>query len=158
MQTDIVIDDSRWNCINLNSMAKEIMKKTFDLKNVDGKNHYVSILACSNSKIKYLNKKFRNKNFATNVLSWSTKETKNFYKHSEKNIFLGNIAISFDQCAKEALDYNKTFYNYIMHMLTHSLLHLFGFDHNNEKNTVEMESLEIRILKELNISNPYIIE
>jgi len=155
MQTVIIIEDSRWNCINLDSMAKEIMKKAFDINNVDGKNYEVSILACSDSKIKELNKKFRKKNFATNVLSWPSIETKNSQNYPERNIFLGNIAISFDQCAKEALEYKNTFYNYVIHMLTHSLLHLLGFDHSNEKNTEEMESLEIKILKELNISNPY---
>ena len=96
MRTTVIIDDNRWKCMNLDTMAKDIMKKIFDLKYFDGKSYDVSILACSDSKIKYLNKKFRNKNYVTNVLSWPSKES-SFHNHSDRNIFLGNIAISFDQ-------------------------------------------------------------
>ena len=158
MRLDILIVDDRWKCLNLNLMTKSVMEKILILEGLKKNNYDLSILACSNDEIKELNKKYFNKDTSTNILSWPTNKSFHFPERNKEIIFLGDIAISFDRCVEDALKFEKTFYNYVMHMLTHSILHLFGFRHDTKKNTSFMEDLEIRILNKLNIDNPYELE
>ena len=49
----------------------------------------------------------------------------------------------------------RLFSHHLKHLVVHGFLHLLGFDHEDEKEAQEMESLEIEILKSLSIPNPY---
>lgn len=158
MQLEILIVDDRWKCLNLNLMTKSIMEKFLILQGIKKNDYDLSILACSNDEIKELNKKYFNKDSSTNILSWPTNKSFDFPDDNKEIIFLGDIAISFDRCVEDALKFEKSFYSYVMHMLTHSILHLFGFVHDTKNNSSSMEDLEIRILKKLDINNPYEME
>ena len=70
---------------------------------------------------------------------------------------LGDMVFSYETIEKEAEEQNKTFKNHFTHMLIHSYLHLFAYDHIKAKERKEMESIEIEILKNFGIDNPYII-
>ena len=93
-----------------------------------------------------LNLTYRNKDKPTNVLSFP----------SEEDIFLGDIAISFNTLVKEAEEQDKEFYHHFIHMLIHGVLHLLGYDHETDDEAEEMETLEIKILEDMGIKNPYI--
>ena len=71
---------------------------------------------------------------------------------------MGDIIFSYDTIKKEAEEQNKTFLNHFIHMLVHSYLHLFAYDHIKENERRKMETMEIEILKIINIDNPYIID
>ena len=97
-----------------------------------------------------LNMQFRQKNKATNVLSFpnddvSVKQTKN----------IGDIAISVEYVKAEAEKEGKTFDDHIIHMLAHGVYHILGYDHENDENAMIMENKEIQTLKQINIGNPY---
>jgi probable rRNA maturation factor len=68
---------------------------------------------------------------------------------------LGDIAISIETTEREAVLENKKFNDHFMHLVVHGFLHLFGYDHETGEEADRMESLEIRILAELGIPNPY---
>ena len=51
---------------------------------------------------------------------------------------------------------NKKFNDHLTHLILHAILHLIGYDHENDEEAKEMESLEIKILKKLKIKNPYL--
>jgi len=118
------------------------------------KKYYLSIFITNNIKMKNLNYKYRKKNKITNVLSFPQNET-NMIKESSKILVLGDIVVSLEKVYEESVEQDKEFYSHLSHMIVHSLLHLFGFDHKNEKKFKIMKQKEISILSKMNISSPY---
>ena len=96
-----------------------------------------------------LNNYFKEKKSATNVLSFSSN-----YK-SKDTLFLGDIIFSIETILKEAKRDNKSVENHLIHLFIHSVLHLLGYDHETEEQAKKMEDLEIKILSNLQIDNPY---
>lgn len=97
-----------------------------------------------------LNKNFRQKPGPTNVLSFSRDP------EDEDDQSLGDIAICAPRVVEEANEEGIPVSNHWAHLTIHGILHLLGFDHIDEEDAIEMESLEVMILKTLNIPNPYI--
>ena len=71
-------------------------------------------------------------------------------------IFLGDIVISSDTLIKESNSEKKPPMDHLTHLFIHGVLHLLGYDHENSYEAKIMEALEVKILKNLNISNPYL--
>ena len=69
---------------------------------------------------------------------------------------LGDIAIAYEVCNKEAEVSKIKFEDHVYHLIIHSVLHLLGYDHEEEKNATEMEKIEVQVLANLGISNPYL--
>lgn len=110
----------------------------------------VNLKIVGNAEIQQLNKEFRNKDRATNVLSFTNDDLS---KDVTKNI--GDIAISYDFVKQEAKDHGKSFSDHVIHMLVHGIYHILGYDHEDDISAEVMESKEIYILDKLKISNPY---
>ena len=154
LSVEAIIDESLWDKKlihdfqkNLNKILSEIYKKT-DLINTNKKN-YVSVSFAGDKKIIELNKRFRNINLPTNVLSFPSLMQKN------NEIFLGDIIFSAETIFKEAKRDKKSFKSHLIHLFIHAVLHLIGYDHQTENNAKVMEDLEIKILETLKINNPY---
>jgi|TARA_A100001011_G_C14318303_1_gene849066 probable rRNA maturation factor len=113
-------------------------------------NSSVNLKILSNTDIQELNKKYRKINNPTNVLSFTNEDI-------SKSITgdLGDIAISYEYLQKESYQQNKKFDDHFIHMLIHAVYHILGFDHKNDEMAKLMEIKEIKILKKLNINNPY---
>ena len=110
----------------------------------------VNLKIVGNAEMQRLNNEFRNKDRATNVLSFTNDDLS---KDVTKNI--GNIAISYDFVKQEAKDHGKSFSDHVIHMLVHGIYHILGYDHEDDISAEVMESKEIYILDKLKISNPY---
>lgn len=110
----------------------------------------VNLKIVGNDEMQQLNKEFRNKDRATNVLSFTNDDLS---KDVTKNI--GDIAISYDFVKQEAKDHGKSFSDHVIHMLVHGIYHILGYDHEDDISAEVMESKEIYILDKLKISNPY---
>ena len=110
----------------------------------------INLRILDDEEMKKLNYKFRNKNLTTNVLSFQSDDIS--IKHT-KNI--GDIAISSDYVAREAVEEGKFFEDHMIHMLAHGVYHILGYDHQNEETALIMENKEINILNKININNPY---
>ena len=117
------------------------------------KNFYISIFITNNLNMKKINYKYRKKNKITNVLSFPQNEIRTLGK--SPHIILGDIVISLEKVYEESLEQKKHFYNHLSHMIIHSLLHLFGFDHDTNKKFEIMKKKEIFILSKMSISSPY---
>ena len=98
----------------------------------------------------YLNKEWRNKESATNVLSFPVGET---IEHAPN--LLGDIVICAPIVEEEAHQQNKETDAHWAHLVIHGILHLQGYDHVAEKDAAKMEKKEIQILQEIGYSNPY---
>ena len=110
----------------------------------------INLRILDDEEMKKLNYKFRNKNLATNVLSFQSDDIS--IKHT-KNI--GDIAISSEYVEREAVEEGKFFEDHMIHMLAHGVYHILGYDHENDEMALIMEKKEINILNKININNPY---
>lgn len=110
----------------------------------------VSVLLGDDASIAALNKQFRGKDGATNVLSFpAAPDTPG------AEGFLGDIALAAETIAAEAEFQGKSFDNHAAHLIVHGFLHLLGYDHLTEAEAEAMETRERAILKSLGIDDPY---
>jgi probable rRNA maturation factor len=97
-----------------------------------------------------LNRAYRKKNYATNVLTFVYAET----KHEP---LVGDIVLCASVVANEARQQRKKVHDHYAHLVTHGALHLQGYDHENERDAATMEQREIALLKRKGIANPYLV-
>jgi len=97
-----------------------------------------------------LNADYRNKNYPTNVLSFPF-EMPEFVEEQH----LGDLVICAPVVNREATEQHKELDAHWAHMVIHGMLHLQGYDHIEADQADEMEGLEIDLLQQLNINNPY---
>jgi probable rRNA maturation factor len=110
-----------------------------------------------------LNADFRQKGTPTNVLSWPSNERgaeadgdMPVQPQLPQDAELGDIAISYDTCAREAAQSGTPFADHVTHLIVHGTLHLLGFDHLRDLDGALMEGLETEILGKLDIADPYL--
>ena len=99
---------------------------------------------------KKLNEQWRHKEGPTNVLSFSMSGLDLIAPE-----ILGDIVICAPVVAKEAEEQSKALLLHWAHMVIHGVLHLIGYDHNTETDAKKMESLEVKIMKQLGFPDPY---
>jgi probable rRNA maturation factor len=95
-----------------------------------------------------LNKTYRGKDYATNVLTFPLTETP---------YLMGDIIICAPVVATEAREQNKSEEAHYAHLTVHGILHLHGYNHEVEAEAHLMETLETQILKKLGYPDPYLI-
>ncbi len=115
-----------------------------------GKFFQVSIEIVDKATSQDLNKTYRGKDKPTNVLSFPL-ELPEFIKED----LIGDLAICAQVVEQEALEQNKLIINHWAHLTIHGTLHLLGYDHIDDVQAEEMETLEIKLLGQLDIKNPY---
>jgi len=113
-------------------------------------NTELSIRLVDETESAFLNENFRQKQGATNILSFPF----DGIKGTDINL-LGDIAICAPLVKKEAADQNKSIESHWAHLTIHGVLHLYGYDHEKDDAAKKMEALEISILNSLGFSNPY---
>ena len=109
-----------------------------------------SMLVTTADEIQQLNKQYRDKDKATNVLS--------FPMESPEEVdlcLLGDIVLCAKVIRQEALEQSKSEQAHWAHMVVHGMLHLQGYDHVDDEEADEMEQKEIFILNQLGFDNPY---
>ena len=112
--------------------------------------YYCNFVLMNDLLIKKYNKFYNKKNQSTDVLTFisNLKKDSVIEKHCD-------IMISADTAIKDAKKNNKNFYDHITHLIVHSMLHINGYSHNNNKDYIKMKDKEIKILEKLGISDPY---
>lgn len=111
-----------------------------------GADREATIVFVSDSAIKKLNRQFRAKDYATDVLSFPARAEK-FEKENERS--LGEIVISVERAAAQARENKLTLANEIQQLILHGLLHLAGHDHETDRG--EMNRLELKLRRKLGI-------
>ena len=149
-----IITLSLWNEALINDFHKKLSKVLDEIyEHIDSisKNSktLISISFSDDEKVMELNNYFRKKKLATNVLSFPSN-----YKFNN-TLFLGDIIFSIETICKEAKRDRKSIKNHLIHLFIHGVLHLLGYDHETEEEAKKMENLEVQILSNLQIDNPY---
>lgn len=161
VELDILIEDARW-ADEIADLAEPAVAAALEGVGLEPSAFEVSLLACDDARISKLNEDFRQKEQTTNVLSWPSEE-RGAMADGEMPVSpqlpmdaeLGDIAISYDTCAREAAEAGKPFADHVTHLIVHGTLHLLGFDHIRDRDAALMEGLETEILGKLDIPDPY---
>ena len=155
---DILI--SKDKDVDLN-IKKQILIKGLDLINKELETSRannpcltVSLRFTNIRNMKKLNYSFSGSNKETNVLSFlpEPKET------DENDNSIGDIAICVEVLKKEAKEQKKDFFEHLLHLFVHGVLHLLGYVHDSDREALKMEQIEKSILSKLGIEDPYLIE
>jgi probable rRNA maturation factor len=107
----------------------------------------VCVLLTGDDEVAELNLRFRGKGGPTNVLS--------FPAPANPEGQIGDIALAYGVCAREAEQQGKTLSQHLMHLTVHGVLHLLGYDHEDDGEAEAMEALERSILETLGVPDPY---
>lgn len=102
--------------------------------------------------VRELNARYRGRDRATNVLSFPAAELPG---SSGEAMPLGDIILARETVAREADEQGIDFLDHTTHLIVHGVLHLAGYDHEDQDDATEMESLEVDILSMLDIDDPY---
>ena len=157
MSVDLVIEDDRWAAAGLAALAERACAAVLSHLCIEGAQ--ISVLGCDDARIAILNADFRGKPTATNVLSWPSEERGAAEPGGDPvpptDLELGDIAIAYETCAREAQAAGRTFADHVSHLLVHGTLHLLGYDHIDDKDAGLMEALEVEILGKLGLADPY---
>jgi len=143
MRVFVNIEDKRWNKydIDFEKIANAAVGKKYEKSEI-------SVTLVNDAEIRKINKKYRNIDKPTNVLSFELGD----------DILLGDIFISLDTVRREAKNENISVSEHTAHMIVHGVLHLLGYDHILDKDAEKMEKKETQILQKLGYKNPYTAE
>ncbi len=150
---NVISKNPRWKNYIKNPdtyINRQISKLNQNQKKYKNKSIICTLLLSENKEIKKLNKKFRNKDQITDILSFPSLDKKKLKKKlkNEKEIYLGDIIINLNKIKfkknikKFQLEFNK--------LWIHGLVHLFGYDHKNDKDFLTMLKIEKKFLSYLN--------
>jgi probable rRNA maturation factor len=161
---DILIEAPVWDEAMLGSLAQRAVVATLQHMALVPNECEVALLACDDARIAVLNEEFRDKPTPTNVLSWPAQPLAPPAEGQappvpqigfDGMLELGDIALSYDTCAREAAESSKRFEDHLTHLIIHGVLHLLGYDHLTEGDASLMEGIEVEILGNLGLDDPY---
>jgi len=137
------VEDPRWRSADL-ALLRRAARSALVAAHRSGE---LTVLLTSDECMRALNEKFRGKSGPTNVLS--------FPALAQEDGYLGDIAIAFGVAAQEAAALKKGLSDHAAHLVVHGVLHILGYDHQSARDARIMEGLEVAILKQMGIGDPY---
>lgn len=143
---NIIGDTSKLSDILVDDIIKDITSEICKELNITS-NHYVSFIIVDNDEIHNINKTYRNVDRPTDVITFANIDSVDSGIPTE----LGDIFISYEKVYEQALEYNHSSKREFAFLVTHGLLHIFGYDHMEKEDEVEMFSLQDKILNNLKI-------
>jgi probable rRNA maturation factor len=148
---EILIDDDAWP-----DALPEVSKLAFEaadsalsfLPPEMGEDLGLVVFLTDDETVRDLNERFRGRDAPTNVLSFPSPP-----ENPEGQV--GDIALAFGVCQREAVQQGKPLAAHLQHLVVHGVLHLVGYDHETDEEAEKMEGLERIILAGLGVADPY---
>jgi len=154
---DILIKAGKWQKLlpNWEDVCEKAVEAVLESQNIVDRPIELSIVLANDALVQHLNKKYRDQDLPTNVLSFPTD---NFHFNPFLPQHLGDMVLAFETCHRELQDNENIteFADLICHLVVHSVLHLLGYKHDVKADAIKMENLEINILANLGVGNPYL--
>ena len=139
------IEDSAW--IGALADVEDVVRRAAAAAQSERAGGDVSVLLTDDAAVRDLNRRFRDQDKPTNVLS--------FPAGAHAGVHLGDLALAYGVCADEAAVQKKTLNDHLSHLVVHGVLHLLGYDHLDDADADRMEATERTILAGLGIADPY---
>jgi probable rRNA maturation factor len=145
---DVIVDSSRW--ADEPGAAATVRRAIDEAAGACGgtAGGEVAVVLIDDQAIRALNRRWRNLDRPTNVLSFPAAGT--------VAGMLGDIAIAYETTAREAQEAGKPVLDHLAHLAVHGFLHLLGYDHQSDETADAMEGLERAILLRLGVPDPYL--
>ena len=162
---ETIMEDPRWQAFGLEPLAERAAQAALTSLGLAANGFQISLMGCDDARIAILNADFRGKPVPTNVLSWPAEDRASDAPGQPPELPepgpaddpepLGDIAIAYDTCLREAADQAKPAADHVTHLIVHGVLHLLGYDHIHDEDADLMEKLEVQILASLGLPDPY---
>jgi probable rRNA maturation factor len=154
---DVVLDDADWSAFNdveaVVAVAADAVGARQDLKIGRAE---ATVALSSDAEVATLNGTYRGKPKPTNVLSFPAGPASAGAPEAARR-FLGDIIVARETVMVEAADQGIPPVHHLQHLVVHGLLHLMGYDHENDEDANIMETLETSILAGIGIPDPYLV-
>ena len=111
----------------------------------------LSVVLADDDTIRALNRDYRHQDKPTNVLAFPAAQA----AAGSQPPILGDVILSYGVVSGEAAEQDKSLRAHVQHLVVHGLLHLLGYDHHTAEDAQAMEGLEVDILRQLNVADPY---
>ena len=149
---DIAVEASEWTSAlsNAQALCLQALDALYGLK-PELKMGELSLALVDDAAIQALNREYRAKDRATNVLSFPA------LHNIPEMPMLGDIVVAYETTCKEAVEKGIDLSDHFTHLFIHGFLHLQGYDHETAQDAEIMESLEVSVLEALEIKNPYVL-
>ena len=134
-----------------NNLINTVIQKCFEVEEIQNTKLYINVILTIPSKIREINKKYRNIDKETDVLSFPMFEKDEIRNVTEEEV-LGDIIISVDRVKEQAEEYGHSFERELSYMLVHGFYHLMGEDHIEEEDKKIMRAKEENVLNKLGIT------
>jgi len=143
--------------IEYEKIINNVIEQCYKTENLNESNLYISITLTTPENIRHLNKKYRNIDKETDVLSFPMFEKEEIEKEIKNKKFenidiLGDMVISMERVKEQAKEYGHSFEREFAYMIVHSFYHLIGYDHIKEEEKNIMRKKEENILNILRIN------
>jgi probable rRNA maturation factor len=148
---DIVVASTLWTeQRSVKALLRRAIREAASVTSTAGGE--IAIVLTDDAAIRALNRDWRGKDTATNVLSFPAGEPR-----GKRGIprLLGDIVIAYETTEREARAEHKSFMDHLVHLAVHGFLHLAGYDHAADDQAAAMERLEVAILARLGVPDPY---
>ena len=144
---DVEIEESAWTLAlpDAEALMRRAARATLDSEGASDEG--VTLLLTDDETSRELNARFRQQDRPTNVLSFPA-------PHNPER-FLGDVALAYGVCAREAAEQGKPLAHHLQHLVAHGVLHLLGYDHEDDDEAEAMEGLERVVLAGLGVPDPY---
>ena len=144
----------------IESFVSETALAVLSLEWAEASSTELSIVLAEDAFMRELNMTYRDQPKATNVLSFPALEgdpVRETRCPGDAPVLLGDVVLAFETCVLEAqvLDAAAPFADHTRHLLVHGILHLLGYDHEDDFDARQMEAREVRILAEFGVADPY---
>ena len=157
IELDIMVESGDWGSVDdAEPLAQRAAEAATVVAGRDGEALEVSVMLTDDAQIRELNRTFRGKDKATNVLSFPAPELPGAgLPGNAAPRHLGDIALAYETLVREAEEESKPLAHHFAHLVVHGVLHLLGYDHEVESEAERMEDLEVKALSTLGIADPY---
>jgi probable rRNA maturation factor len=158
-EIEIAIPCAAWRdrCSDIETLAAAAARRGLETGLRDrpiGGRLVLGIRLTDDAEQRQLNRIYRGKDAATNVLSFTLANPAEALPPGAP-VLLGDVVLAFETVRDEAAEQNKPLGDHLRHLVAHGVLHLLGFDHESEAEAAEMEAREIEILAGLGVPDPY---
>jgi probable rRNA maturation factor len=158
LEADEEWDSSRsWQQLAREAAEAAISESAFPQLATAERSVEISVRLSGDEEVRALNAEWRGKDKPTNVLSFPMLEADDL-RHANvagPELLLGDIILARGVCEAEAAEKGLSVEKHATHLIVHGILHLLGYDHNDDGEAADMEAREVRALQRLGIANPY---
>ena len=144
VEVEVEVEADLWRSLpDAEALARAAAEATLDRAHGGA----LAVLLADDAAVRDLNRQWRGKDAPTNVLSFPAAPT--------AAPWLGDVALAYETCAREAAEQGKPLAHHLTHLVAHGVLHLVGWDHQTDAEADEMEGLERDILARMGVPDPY---